>query len=255
MTKYKTLLSVAITLLSTTACIAQSGLCYEMRSQSHTKQMDLPSATKIFLASNSEDARIETKTNLPFLGKVNMITLVNKNDPAHTILMNEKRKLYAIQSNMPGDEDTADISAMAITKINDETVNGFPCVHLRLGDKKDSVAMEIWLSKSVPGYEKANEIAKGLLGVPDAIVQRLKKAGYDGFQVKFVADNKSDSPDAMSMTMELLKVYPADVSESMLTVPTGFTETKGDPFSMSYHSETKIDESFKSEGKIGDGKK
>jgi len=149
--------------------------------------------------------------------------------------------LYSVQSNAVADEDTAGISSMPITKLNDETVNGFPCLHLRLGAKQDTVnVMEIWLSKAVPGYKEANEIAKGLFGAPDVIIQRLKKAGYEGFRVKFMADNKSDSPNAVSMTIELTKAYQTSVPESMLKVPAGYTETKGDPFSVDYHIETKI---------------
>ncbi|HEY5367365.1 MAG TPA: hypothetical protein VIJ75_00110 [Hanamia sp.] len=78
MANYKNLFAIAIALLSTLACVAQSGVCYEMSTHSHTKQMDLPSNSTIYVSSAGSGARVETKADLPFLGKVNMITLISK---------------------------------------------------------------------------------------------------------------------------------------------------------------------------------
>ena len=123
-------------------------------------------------------------------------------------------------------------------------MHGFPCTHLHVVSLQDSD--EIWVSRSVPGYQYMNSLMDKTQEGTGDLDRAVKQAGYDGFRVKIVCKNNNESS-----TIELVKVDYTIVPESMLEIPQGYTETKGNPFTMDFHNETKINEQFKADKKIG----
>ncbi|MGH2645685.1 MAG: hypothetical protein ACRDE2_17170, partial [Chitinophagaceae bacterium] len=89
------------------------------------------------------------------------------------------------------------------------------------------------------------------MGPHDNFVRFIKGKGYKGSWVKFATSSNDKTPDAVGMVMELTKAKYTPVPESLMKVPAGYTQTKGDPFAMHFHNETKINGGFKAKGKIG----
>ena len=233
-------------------CKAQqdsSGLYYELTITTHTTQMDMHNNTKIYLAP-SGDMRQETQTTLPMMGKIDMVTITTKNDPLHVMLINEKTKVYAI-INVPPDTVKEDMGNASLINTGKVTVNGFPCTALDIIDKGDTT--KLWISEDVPGNNKSSNVLAKVMGLdPNGdFIKFIQEKGYKGSWVKFATSSNSKSPDAVEMVMELTKAKYADVPESLMKVPAGYTQTKGDPFAMHVHNETKINEQFKAKGKIG----
>lgn len=243
--------SVAI-FFCNTPCKAQqnsSGLYYELTTQTHTTQMDVNNYTKIYLAP-SGDMRQETKTNLPMMGAIDMITITTKNDPSHVTLINGKAKVYAINA-VPTDTVKEDMGNASVINAGKVTLNGFRCTTLEIIDKGDTT--RLWISDDVPGNKETTNVLAKVMGLdPNGnFIKYIREKGYKGSWVKFATSSNNKSPDAMAMVMELTKAKYTDVPESMMKVPAGYTETKGDPFAVHYHNETKINEHFKANGKIG----
>lgn len=243
-----------VILFSSLLCSGQnnnSGLYYETTTTTHTTQMDMSSYTKIYL-SPSGDMRQETQATLPMMGKIDMVTLSTKNDPIHVTVINEKTKVYAINTVAPNpDTVKEDMTKVVIINAGKVTVNGFACTALDIIDKEDTT--KLWIAEDVPGNKESINVLAKVMGMDpnDNLSKFILEKGYKGSWVKFASGSSGSGPDAMQMVMELTKATYTDVADSLMKVPAGYTETKGDPFEVHVHNETKIDEQFKAKGEIG----
>ena len=248
------ILVVAIILSPSTMCQAQNnsrGLYYEITGNTHTAQMDVNNYSKVYVAP-SGDMRQETQATIPLMGEIYSVTLSTKNDPSHQTIINEKTKVYAITDALVHQDDESGLTEKAIIN-NDgkETVNGFPCTKLSIIDQGDTT--KIWLSDAVPGNKESINVLSKIMGLDSNshLIRLIHQEGYKGNWIKFVSPNSNNSPDAVQVSMEVTKANYADVLESIMKVPAGYTETKGDPFAVHVHNETKEEEHFKTNVKIG----
>lgn len=249
------ILSLAALFFCDMPCEAQrgnAGVYYEITTTTHTTQMDVNNSTKVYV-SPSGSMRQETQATLPLLGKIDMVTLTAQKDPSHVTTINTKTKVYAV-TTVPPNADTVkeDMGKVNVINSGKATLNGFPCTALKIIDKGDTT--KIWVSNSVPVNQSSPNILAKVMGVnPNgSMATFIREKGYKGSWVKFAAGNANNGPDAMSVVMELTKAKYTDVPESLMKIPVGYTETKGDPFAVHVHNETKINEHFKANGKIGE---
>ncbi len=111
-----------------------------------------------------------------------------------------------------------------VTKIGDETVDGYSCVHVRLNSTsgsglfKSSSTEELWTSTAVPGYSLYHNLSDQT--VTYGIMQALEKAGAAGMLVKMAASGKD-----YSMTYELIEAKSGSYPASLFMIPAGYTQT------------------------------
>ena len=141
--------------------------------------------------------------------------------PNYSMILDDEDKTYSLNII-----DTSLINSgnkYTVTKIGNETIGGYPCVHTRLTSSgRNKMDMDIWTCMSVPGYslmEKMMTSSKSMV-TPD-MFKALKQAGADGYFVKIEIKGKN-----ISSEMLLTKVEQKNLAASLFAIPAGYTESK-----------------------------
>ncbi len=205
-----------------------SGIYYEYTIETNTKQSgDSKSISKMYFTSDGEG---RSEMNLAaMMGAKNTSPLVvigRMEQPHYSVILDDENKVYSLNVI-----DTALINnhfeKYQVTKIGNETVNGYNCVHAKLvsttgsGMFKSSSTEDIWTSVDVPGYALLKK-ATLQQNVTPAMMKALDDAGCGGFFVKMIAGDGKD----YSMTMQLTKAEKQSFAASMFSIPAGYTESK-----------------------------
>ena len=205
-----------------------SGIYYEYTIQSTTKKSGtITSTSKMYLDNNGEG---RSEINLAaMMGAKNsspMIVIGRANQPQYSVTLDDDDKSYSlnvIDTSLINNH----LSQYKVTKIGNETFNGYNCVHAKLvsttgsGMFTSTSTEDIWTSTDVPGYLI---MKKAMLqqNVTPQMMQALNDAGCGGFFVKMVAGSKD-----YSMTMQLTKADKQNFAASLFKIPSGYTESKG----------------------------
>lgn len=127
--------------------------------------------------------------------------------------------------------DTAAINSRGaagyqVTRIGNETVQGYSCVHSRVtiggagasggSGLKTGITEDIWTSTGVPGYGTLEKMM-AIQNVTPAMMRALEQAGCGGFFVKLVVRSK-----AVSMDMELIRAERRNFPAVMFEIPQGY---------------------------------
>jgi hypothetical protein len=205
-----------------------SGIYYEYAIETTTKQNGASKSTsKMYLTSNGEG---RSEMNLAaIMGAKNgspLVVIGRMNQPHYSVILDDENKAYSLNVI-----DTALINnkfeKYQVTKIGNETVNGYNCIHAKLvsttgsGMFKSSSTEDIWTSVDVPGYELLKK-ATLQQNVTPGMMKALDDAGCGGFFVKMTAGDGKD----YSMTMQLTKAEKQSFAASMFKIPAGYTESK-----------------------------
>ncbi|MEP6684193.1 MAG: DUF4412 domain-containing protein [Parafilimonas sp.] len=206
-----------------------SGIYYEYAIETNTKQNGAAKSTsKMYLTSNGEG---RSEMNLAaIMGAKNgspLVVIGRMNQPHYSVILDDENKAYSLNVI-----DTSLINMVhekyQVTKLGNETVNGYNCIHAKListtgsGMFKSSSTEDIWTSVDVPGYALLKK-ATLQQNVTPGMMKALDDAGCGGFFVKMTAGDGKD----YSMTMQLTKADKQSFSSSMFKIPAGYTESKG----------------------------
>lgn len=205
-----------------------SGIYYEYTIETNTKQNGaVKSISKMYLTSNGEGRSEMNLAAMMGAQNASPLVVIGKMDqPHYSVVIDDENKAYSLNVI-----DTAlindNLGKYEVTKIGNETVNGYNCVHAKLtftlgsGMFKSSNTEDIWTSVDVPGYDF---FKKAILqqNVTPAMMKALNDAGCGGFFVKMT----SNDSDGYSMTMQLTKAEKQSFSSSMFKIPAGYTESK-----------------------------
>ena len=182
-----------------------------------TKQKDSTVSDTMSMAiSDSRNAHVE----FGLLG-MKMATLGHAGMPKYSITLYPKNKTYVLNII-----DTAAINAAGgqtytVTKIGNETVQGYSCIHSKLtvnSGKTAQITEDVWTSTSVPGYTQLEKMMT-VQNVTPKMLQALEQAGCAGFFVKMTMQSKSISMSMLLVTADR-KTFPA----SMFEIPSGYTQ-------------------------------
>lgn len=185
------------------------------------QQVDMDITMKMYASPSKGAGRSEMKMQMPVIGEMSMVTLVNFNNPTHLILLNDKKKQYSIM-DMSKIEEADSKEQYTVTKLGEEKVYGLNAIHAK-AVSADGDEFEIWTSKEIPGYEKMMELyGKNQQMGSDNLWKELEKAGCEGFMVKMKVITEGGA-SIMAMT----KVEKTDIPKEMLLVPAGYKESKG----------------------------
>ena len=204
-----------------------SGIYYEYSIESHTKERgDVTSTSKMYLTNNGEG---RSEMNIAaMMGAKNgsaLVVIGRMKQPHYSIILDDEAKEYSLNVI-----DTALINSVhekyKVTKLGNESVNGYNCVHAKLvsttgsGMFKSSSTQDIWTSTDVPGYEMLKK-ASLQQNVTPGMMKALNDAGCGGFMVKMQSGDKH-----YSMTMQLAKAEKQSFPAAMFKIPNGYTESK-----------------------------
>ncbi len=204
-----------------------SGIYYEYTIESNTKERGNVKSTSKMYATNNGEARSEMNL-AAMMGAKNgtaLIVIARMSQPHYSLILDDENKAYSLNVI-----DTSLINGIhqkyEVTKLGNETVNGYNCTHAKLvstsgsGMFKSSSTEEIWTSVDVPGYELFKKATLQQNMTP-GIMKALTDAGCGGFFVKMISGDKK-----YSMTMQLSKAEKQSFPASLFKIPSGYTESK-----------------------------
>lgn len=178
-----------------------------------------------YFTTNGE-GRSESKFGMLSNANNKIITLSRVSQPQYTITLYPDSKTYALDII-----DTSLINSgtgnetYQVTKVGNETVNGFSCIHSKVvtnnnfGAFSSSSTFDIWTSTEVPGTAVFQHLLK-ISSIQPKMMQALQQAGSNGSFVKMTAQNKDNS-----ITMQLAKAGQKNMPASMFQVPAGYTQS------------------------------
>ncbi|HEY5367623.1 MAG TPA: DUF4412 domain-containing protein [Hanamia sp.] len=204
-----------------------SGVYYEYAIESTTKEHGtVKSTSKMYLNNNGEG---RSEMNLAaMMGAKNgsaLIVIGRMQQPHYSIIVDDANKEYSLNVI-----DTALINSVnqkyKVTKLGNETVNGYNCTHAKLvsttgsGMFKSTTTEDIWTSTDVPGYDMVKK-ASLQQNITPGMMKALNDAGCGGFFVKMTSSDKQ-----YSMTMQLAKAEKQSFPASLFKIPSGYSESK-----------------------------
>jgi hypothetical protein len=209
---------------------------YELTTTSQGKNVAMNDLTKMFVSSKG-DMRVEMDIRSSANGSklpAPMIMIAHADKPAESISIDDSAKTYTINHLDSNDLKTGEKIQSSVTKISNETIAGFNCVHARIISKKDfgslfsqTDTVDLWKSDDVPVQavvknlmEQFERVTGNMMYSADATAQ-LKQMGCTGFTVKMQMHAKD-----YSMVMQLTKVERPNIPPGMFEIPAEYKEDK-----------------------------
>ena len=198
-----------------------SGVMYQMLTTTTSTRGATRDTSTTWLL-NSGEGRSEMRIPMPGVVSPKFINIGRVTEPTYSVTLEESTKTYSLNII-----DTAllnsGISKYQVTRIGNETVAGYPCIHSKIvtttgsGMFKSSSTMDLWTSTAVPGYALFNKGLK-MLSSTGSMLGALDKAGVGGYLVKLTAGDKD-----FTMTMVLMKAQQGSFPASLFEIPAGYT--------------------------------
>lgn len=199
-----------------------SGFYYQYLTTATSKKGNARDTSYRWL-TNSGEGRSEMRIPMPGITSGKLTVIGRASQPRYSILLDPDNKGYSLNLI-----DTALINSRhetyKVTKIGDETVDGYSCTHVRVtstsgsGLFKSSSTEDLWTSTAVPGYSLYRNLSDQT--VDYGMMQALEKAGAAGIMVKMAASGKD-----YSMSYELMEARSGSWPASLFMIPAGYTNT------------------------------
>lgn len=201
-----------------------SGLHYEYAITINGKKSTTKDSSEYYF-TNEGEGRGEISIPMPGIHMNKMISIGHANQPGYTIMLYPESKTYSLTIR--------DTSLMIkteegdhVTRIGTESIQGYPCVHLKIvtssgsGRFKYSSTMDVWTSSAVPGSALYKKMTS-LLSVKTGMIRALENAGGSGVFVKIVA-----AGDDYSMEQLLIRAEEKSFPASLFRIPSDYSESK-----------------------------
>ncbi|MEP7252951.1 MAG: DUF4412 domain-containing protein [Ginsengibacter sp.] len=199
-----------------------SGYYYETTNTVTTERGTAKSINKFWFTKSGE-GRVEMNLAgmMGMSGGSPMIGISRADKPGYSAILDDGDKTYSLSIVNMAFVNKHD-GKYKVTKIGNETVNGYPCVHAKLTSSgRNKMDMDIWTCKSVPGYAQMEEVMTNSKSVASpGMLNALKQAGADGYFVKMVIKNKDISSETI-----LTKVEQKNLPASLFTIPSGYSQS------------------------------
>ncbi|HEY4062066.1 MAG TPA: DUF4412 domain-containing protein [Puia sp.] len=197
-----------------------SGFYYQYLMTATSKKGTMKDTSYKWL-TNGGEGRSEMRILMPGAASGKLIVVGRADQPRYSILLDPDNKGYSLNLI-----DTALINSVhqtyKVTKVGDETVDGYSCVHVKLtstsgsGLFKSSSTEDLWTSTAVPGYSLYHNLSDQTVSY--GMMQALEKAGAAGIMVKMTASGKD-----YSMSYDLADARPGSYPASLFMIPAGYT--------------------------------
>ena len=200
-----------------------SGFHYEYLSTATSKKNGTSKDTSYRWMTNGGEGRSEMRISFPGMSSGKLIVVGRISLQNYSILEDPDNKEYSLAVI-----DTALInsrqSTYKVTRVGDETMNGYACVHVKLtstsgsGLFKSSSTEDLWTSTAVPGYSLYRNLSDQTVSF--GMMKALEEAGAGGVMVKMTASGKD-----YSMTYDLVHAETGSYPASLFMIPAGYTQT------------------------------
>jgi hypothetical protein len=149
--------------------------------------------------------------------------------PRYSLWLDMDAKTYRLHIIDTAALNRSDGMTYQVTKVGNETVNGYNCIHskltITLPGSKTTIPQDIWTTTDVPGYSALQNMLSSQHVTPQ-MMKALEQAGCNGFFVKM-----SMHTTAYSLDMVLIKATRKTFPASDFEIPAGFTaQTNTNPF-------------------------
>ena len=207
-----------------------SGYYYESITTITTKKGSSKDTSKTYMASSGE-GRGEMGIDIPGAMSTRFVSLARASNAKYSILVYPETKTYALNI-IDTSLINSNIETYEVTKIGNETVQGYNCTHVKLksttgkGMFKSSSTMDLWTSQDVPGYTFIKKIMVDQ-NIKPQMLQALEKNNCDGYIVKMASEDKD-----VSMEMIIIKAERKTFPASLFEIPSGYKESNEN---MMYH--------------------
>ena len=224
--------------VSQTSSSAGSGddMYYELTTATSGKNMNINGITKMYVSSKG-DMRVEmTVHNSAAVNRSDapIVLIGHSSKPHESILIDDSAKTYTVNHFDSSDFNTGEKIQSTVTKMGEEKILGFNCVHARIISKKTmgsfystTDTVDVWKSNDVPMqadvkdlFDKFQSRTGNSMYSQDA-TQQLQQMGCTGFMVKMEMNSKD-----VSMTMQLTKAEHRNLDAAMFEIPAGYKEDK-----------------------------
>jgi hypothetical protein len=197
-----------------------SGFYYQYLTTATSKK-GIAKDTSYKWLTNGGEGRSEMRIVMPGAASGKLTVVGRVGQPGYSILLDPDNKGYSLCVI-----DTALVNSRQttykVTKVGEETVDGYACVHVKLtsttgsGLFKSSSTEDLWTSTAVPGYTLYRNLSDQTVNY--GMMQALEKAGAAGMMVKMAASGK-DYSYSYDLTDARSGSYPA----SLFMIPAGYT--------------------------------
>lgn len=205
---------------------ASSGMLYQYQVKYDIKTKNKDSMIVDTMSQIISDSRC-THVDMNMMGM--KMTILGRDDQhKYSMVLYPDSRMYKLNII-----DTAQLNASqrkvtcTVTKIGNETVAGYSCVHSKLtmvtpsGNKPITVTEDLWTSTAVPGYAQLKQLMS-TQHVTISMLQALDQAGCGGWVVKMTMQSESIGMDMVLITATR-KTFPASTFE----IPAGYTPMTG----------------------------
>jgi hypothetical protein len=192
-----------------------SGFYYQYLMTATSKKGTLKDTSYRWL-TNGGEGRSEMKILMPGVSSGKLIVVGRADQPRYSILLDPDNKGYSLNVI-----DTALMNSAhqtyKVTKVGNETVDGYSCTHVKLTSTSGSGSTEdLWVSTAVPGYSLYHNLSDQTVSY--GMIQALDQAGAAGMMVKMTASGKD-----YSMSYDLNDAKSGSYPASLFMIPAGYT--------------------------------
>ena len=209
---------------------------YELTTISTGKDLSMNGVTKMYVSSKG-DMRVEmnfTNSMSPNKNAAPIIIIGHSDKPDESISVDDSAKTYTVNHIDRNDLNTGEKIQSSVTKVGEEKMLGFSCVHAKIVSTKkigsfysQTDTIDLWRSNDVPMqadvkelFDKFQSRTGNFMYTPETEAQ-LKQMGCEGFMVKMEMKSKN-----INMIMQLTKVEHRNLPADIFQIPAGYTENK-----------------------------
>jgi Domain of unknown function (DUF4412) len=197
------------------------GFNYQYLMTATSKKNETLKDTSYRWLTNGGEGRSEMKILMPGVSSGKLIVVGRASQPTYSILLDPDNRGYSLNVIDTGLINSGH-QTYKVTKVGNETVDGYACVHVKLtstsgsGLFKSSSTEDLWTSTAVPGYTLYHNLSDQTVSY--GMMQALEQAGAAGMMVKMTASGKD-----YSMTYDLADARSGSYPASLFMIPSGYT--------------------------------
>jgi Domain of unknown function (DUF4412) len=207
------------------------GIVYEFITDINSKQRGTVKDTTMTYFTMSGEGR--TEMNLAGMIGLNgghkLVSLSRISSSRYSITLDESDNTYSLNV-IDSSLLNAGGANYTVTKIGEETVNGYHCIHAKLVSEygtsgfKTTTTHDVWTSSQVPGYAELKKMTANQR-VPVKMMRALEQAGVDGAMVKMNLQSRE-----ITMSVSLISAKEKTLPASLFIIPSGYKESQQNMF-------------------------
>jgi len=196
-----------------------SGIVFQYFTSTSSKKSGIIKDTMSTFVTASGSSRVEMSSD--------MIIISHSTQQSHYkygLWLYPSYKTYTLNILDTSSSLASDKTTYQVTKIGNETVEGYNCIHskLTITTNRTSITEDVWTSTDVPGYSHFKKMMDEQKSVTPKMLLAMEQAGCIGFIVKLTVQNQN-----FSMTMLLANIAQKNLPASLFQIPPGYTHAAG----------------------------